>query len=255
MLASFVAAATDRIHAASLAGVQAAAGIVGRALSAATIENDGGAVDPHLLEGIGTDLIRAGRFLGRLTVGPARTGADSSRCVPWRVSSTVPIQIRIRGSTGYKKAGHPMRARCAPRQAEVVNVRINSDSLSTVGRHRAPGPCGCQSGQLAARLASESWVTKRTYRCESDYSDLTRVRRERRPTNSRKRFLVQLPGRLAFPETQRRRAAARAGRVRHLSDFRSERAPGGRLLSAGRHFTRTCFQRGCGNVAAYLARS
>ena len=38
ILASFFAATTGRIHAASVAGVQAAAGIVGRALASATIE-------------------------------------------------------------------------------------------------------------------------------------------------------------------------------------------------------------------------
>ena len=117
ILAGSFAAATGRIQAASVAGVQAAAGIVGRSLASAVVEGDGGAVDAHLLEGIGTDLVRAGRFLGRLTVGP-RDGCVFSVRAPRRVSPTE-IQTRSRGSTGYKKAGHPRRAPCAPRQAKL----------------------------------------------------------------------------------------------------------------------------------------
>ena len=79
LLAGYFAAATGRIQAAATAGVQAAAGIVGRALASATVEGDGGAVDPHLLEGVGTDLVRAGRFLGRLTVGPGGRVRGPSR--------------------------------------------------------------------------------------------------------------------------------------------------------------------------------
>ena len=70
ILAGSYAAATGRVHAAATAGVQAASGIVGRALASAVVEGDGGAVDPFMLEAVGTDLVRSGRFLGRLTVGP-----------------------------------------------------------------------------------------------------------------------------------------------------------------------------------------
>ena len=85
ILAGSYAAATGRVHAAATAGVQAASGIVGRALASAMVEGDSGAVDPHLLENIGTDLIRS-----RSVSWPAHRGAPADGCgfsvrVPRRV--------------------------------------------------------------------------------------------------------------------------------------------------------------------------
>ena len=151
LLASYFAAATGRLQASATAGVQAAAGIVARALASATVEGDGGAVDPHLLEGIGTDLVRAGRFLGRLTVGAdgrariLRAGAVASVVYgdadpdSWRYSLSM---------------GGPSSARTVwATAAEVVNVRINADSLRP-WEGIAPLARAVASGQLYARLAS-----------------------------------------------------------------------------------------------------
>ena len=134
VLSSFFGAATGQVLAAATAGVQAAAGIVGRALASATIDGDGGAVDPHLLEGIGTDLVRSGRFLGRLTVGAdgrariLRAGAVASVVYgdadpeSWRYS--------------LQMAG-PSSARTVwAEAAEVVNVANQRGLLPAVGRDR-----------------------------------------------------------------------------------------------------------------------
>ena len=150
MLASVYASAAGQIHAAATAGVQAAAGIVGRALASATIDGDGGAVDPQLLEGIGTDLVRTGRFLGRLTVDAAgrarilRAGAVSSVVYgdadpeSWRYS--------------LQMAG-PSSARTVWAEAsEVVNVRVNADSLRPWDGI-APLQRAAASGELYARLS------------------------------------------------------------------------------------------------------
>ena len=151
ILASFIGAATGRIQASATAGVQAAAGIVGRALAAATIEGDGGAVDPHLLEGVGTDLVRAGRFLGRLTVGPGgrvrilRAGAVASVVYGDADPDTWRYALQM---------GGPSSARTVwATAAETVNVRINSDSYRP-WEGIAPLARAVASGQLAARLAA-----------------------------------------------------------------------------------------------------
>ena len=217
MLASFVAAATDRIHAASLAGVQAAAGIVGRALSAATIENDGGAVDPHLLEGIGTDLIRAGRFLGRLTVGPGgrvrilRAGA---------VASVVYGANDPDSWVYWLQEGGPSDARTVrATAAEVVNVRINSDSYRP-WEGIAPLARAVASGQLAARLASS--LGDEADVVVSRIIPISQGSGENAANQLSKAISGQLPGRLAFPETTA--AGGGAGRSSApLRDFRSER--------------------------------
>ena len=150
-LAAFVNTATGQVLAAATAGVQAAAGIVGRALASATIDGDRGAVDPHLLEGIGTDLVRAGRFLGRLTVGTdgrvriLRAGAVASVVYgdadpdSWRYS----LQM-----------GGPSSARTVWAEAsEVVNVRINADSYRP-WEGIAPLSRAAASGELYARLSN-----------------------------------------------------------------------------------------------------
>ena len=151
ILAGSYAAATGRIHAASVAGVQAAAGIVGRALASATIEGDGGAVDPHLLENVGTDLIRAGRFLGRLTVGPGgrvrilRACADPSVTYGNADPDSWVYWLNESGPSDSRT----VRAVAS----EVVNVRINSDSRRP-WEGIAPLAQAAASGQLAARLSA-----------------------------------------------------------------------------------------------------
>ena len=217
ILAGYFAAATGRIHAASVAGVQAAAGIVGRALASATVEGDGGAVDAHLLEGIGTDLVRAGRFLGRLTVGPAgrvrilRAGAVASVVYgeadpeSWRYSLSM---------------GGPSSARTVwATAAEVVNVRINADSYRP-WEGIAPLARAVASGELAARLASslgdEAAVTV------SRIIPIAQGSGAGAANLLSKAIAGQLPGRLAFPETQL--AGAGAGRSSApMRDFGSTR--------------------------------
>ena len=196
MLASVFGSATGQVHAATTAGVQAAASIVGRALASATIDGDGGAVDPQLLEGIGTDLVRSGRFLGRLTVGAdgrariLRAGAVSSVVYgdadpeSWRYS------LQMVG---------PSSARTVwAEAAEVVNIRINADSLRPWDGI-APLQRAAASGELYARL-SESL---------RDEASVAVVRLIPQPQgtgspiqdNLRAALTGQLPGRVAFPET------------------------------------------------------
>ena len=149
LLAGAFAAATGRLQASATAGVQAAAGIVGRALASATVEGDGGAVDPHLLEGIGTDLY-APAGSRRLTVGPGarlrvlRAGAVASVVYgdadpdTWRYSLSM---------------GGPSSARTVwATAAEVVNVPHQQRLLSDRGKasHRSPG----RSPERPARRAA-----------------------------------------------------------------------------------------------------
>ena len=195
MLASVYGSATGQVLAAATAGVQAAAGIVGRALASATIDGDGGAVDPHLLEGIGTDLVRTGRFLGRLTVGAdgrariLRAGAVSSVVYgdadpeSWRYS--------------LQMAG-PSSARTVWAEAsEVVNVRVNADSLRPWDGI-APLSRAAASGELYARL-SES------LRDEASVAVVRLIPQPQGstvlPDNLRAALTGALPGRVAFPET------------------------------------------------------
>ena len=205
ILSGSYAAATGRIHAAATAGVQAAAGIVGRALASATVEGDGGAVDPHLFEGCGTDLVRTGRFLGRLTVGrggrvrilracaaPSVTygNADPESWIYW-LSENGPSETRTVRATA----------------AEVVNVRINSDSRRP-WEGIAPLDAARASGELAARLAAslgdEASVTV------SRILPIAQGSGQNAANLLSKAIAGTLPGRLAFPETQL--AGAGAGR-------------------------------------------
>ena len=205
ILAGSYAAATGRVHAAATAGVQAAAGIVGRALASATIEGDGGAVDPHLLENVGTDLVRAGRFLGRLTVGPGgrvrilRACADPSvtygtsdpdSWVYW-LSEDGPSETRTVRATA----------------AEVINVRINSDSRRP-WEGIAPLSCAVASGQLAARLASS--LGDEAAVAVARILPVAQGSGEGAANQLSKAISGVLPGRLAFPESQM--AGAGAGR-------------------------------------------
>ena len=195
VLSSFFGAATGHVLAAATAGVQAAAGIVGRALASATIDGDGGAVDPHLLEGIGTDLVRSGRFLGRLTVGAdgrariLRAGAVASVVYgdadpeSWRYSLQMPGPSSAR--TVWAEA------------AEVVNVRINSDSYRP-WEGIAPLSRAAASGELYAKL-SES------LRDEASVAVVRLIPQPQGSTllfdNMRAALTGHLPGRVAFPET------------------------------------------------------
>ena len=194
-LSAFFGAATGQVLAAATAGVQAAAGIVGRALASATIDGDGGAVDPHLMEGIGTDLVRAGRFLGRLTVGAdgrariLRAGAVASVVYgdadpeSWRYALQMP---------------GPSSARTVWAEAsEVVNVRINSDSYRP-WEGIAPLSRAAASGELYAKL-SES------LRDEASVAVVRLIPQPQGSTllfdNMRAALTGHLPGRVAFPET------------------------------------------------------
>ena len=205
------------IHAAATAGVQAAAGIVGRALASATIEGDGGAVDPHLLENIGTDLIRSGRFLGRLTVGRAGRVRILRACA----SPSVTYGNADPDSWVYwLQEDGPSDARTVRAVAsEVVNVRINSDSRRP-WEGIAPLDAARASGELAARLASslgdEAGVTV------SRILPIAQGSGENAANLLSKAIAGTLPGRLAFPETQL--AGAGAGRSSApLRDFGATR--------------------------------
>ena len=246
MLASVYGSATGQVLAAATAGVQAAAGIVGRALASATIDGDGGAVDPHLLEGIGTDLVRTGRFLGRLTVGAdgrariIRAGAVSSVVYgdadpeSWRYS--------------LQMAG-PSSARTVWAEAsEVVNVRVNADSLRPWDGI-APLSRAAASGELYARL-SES------LRDEASVAVVRLIPQPQGstvlPDNLRAALTGALPGRVAFPETTA--AGGGAGRSSApLRDWGSTRlgyeaeAPAGTLYA---HLFSECAE--CCGVPAAL---
>ena len=174
-------------------------------MSAATLEGDGGAVNPHLLEGIGTDLVRAGRFLGRLIVGPGgrvrilRAGAVASvvsgEADPdtWRYSLSM---------------GGPSSARTVwATAAEVINVRINSDSYRP-WEGIAPLARAVASGQLAARLAAS--LGDEADVVVSRILPIAQGSGEAAANQLSKVIAGTLPGRLAFPETQL--AGAGAGR-------------------------------------------
>ena len=217
VLASFFGAATGRIHAAATAGVQAAAGIIGRALASAVVENDGGVCDPQMLEAVGTDLVRAGRFLGRLTVGPRGQvrilracaapsvtygTADPDSWVYW-LSENGPSETRTVRATA----------------AEVINVRINSDSRRP-WEGIPPLARAVASGQLAARLASS--LGDEADVVVSRIIPIAQGSGEGAANQLSKAIAGTLPGRLAFPETQL--AGAGAGRSSApLRDFRGER--------------------------------
>ena len=197
ILTSYVASATAGIQASATAGVQAASGIVARGLASATVKGARGAVDAQLLEGIGTDLTRAGRFLGRLTVGTngrvriLRAGAVASVVYgdadpdSWRYS------LQMGGPSSSQTVWTTA--------AETVNVRINSDSYRP-WEGIAPLARAVASGQLAARLSSSL----------GDEADIVVSRIIPIAQGSGKNAANQLsqaisgelPGRLAFPETQ-----------------------------------------------------
>ena len=217
ILSSAYAAATGRIHAASVAGVQAAAGIVGRALAAATVQGDGGAVDPFTLEAVGTDLIRSGRFLGRLIVGPGGRVRILRACA----APSVTYGTSDPESWVYwlQESG-PSEARTVRAVAsEVINVRINSDSRRP-WEGIAPLAQAAASGQLAARLASS--LGDEADVVVSRIIPIAQGSGEAAANQLSKAISGTLPGRLAFPETTT--AGAGAGRSSApLRDFGSTR--------------------------------
>ena len=217
ILSSAYAAATGRIHAAATAGVQAAAGIVARALAAAKVLGDDGAVDPHLLENIGTDLIRSGRFLGRLTVGPGGRVRILRACA----APSVTYGTSDPDSWVYwlQESG-PSEARTVRAVAsEVVNVRINADS-NRPWEGIAPLARAVASGQLAARLAAS--LGDEADVVVSRIIPIAQGSGENAANLLSKVITSALPGRLAFPETQI--AGAGSGRSSApLRDFGSTR--------------------------------
>ena len=149
-LAASYAYATGRINAGAVAGVQAASGIIGRALASATVEGDLGAVDSQLLENIGTDLTRSGRFLGRLIVGPR------GRLRILRSAATVSVIFGEADPDSWvywlQESGPSETYSQRAVASEVVNVRINSDSYRP-WEGISPLARAVASGQLAARLS------------------------------------------------------------------------------------------------------
>ena len=248
ILAGSFAAATGRIQAASVAGVQAAAGIVGRALSSATIDGDGGAVDAHLLEGIGTDLVRAGRFLGRLTVGSRGRVRILRACA---APSVTYGNSDPESWVYWLQEGGPSEARTVRAVAsEVVNVRINSDSRRP-WEGIPPLARAVASGQLAARLAAS--LGDEADVVVSRIIPIAQGSGENAANQLTQALTGRLPGRVVWPETQL--AGAGAGRSSApMRDFGATRGPDGRRPSAGRSSTRTCSPK-CAKSAACPARS
>ena len=217
LLAGSYAAATGNIQAAGLAGVQAAAGIVARALAAASIEGDGGAVDVHLLENVGQDLVRAGRFLGRLTVG------RGGRVRILRAAATTSVAYGDADPDSWVYSlsmGGPSSARAVwATAAEVINVRINSDSYRP-WEGISPLARAVASGQLAARLAGS--LGDEAAVAVSRIIPIAQGSGEGAANTLSKAITGQLPGGLAFPETQL--AGSGSGRSSApLRDFGSTR--------------------------------
>ena len=217
ILAGSYAAATGRVHAAATAGVQAASGIVGRALASAVVEGAGGAVDPHLLENCGTDLIRSGRFLGRLTVGRAgRLRIIRSCAAPSVTYGNADPESWVY----WLQEGGPSEARTVRAVAsEVVNVRINSDSRRP-WEGIAPLARAVASGQLAARLASS--LGDEADIVVSRILPISQGSGEGAANLLSQALAGRLPGRVLFPETQT--AGGGAGRSSApLRDFGATR--------------------------------
>ena len=195
-LSAFFGAATGQVLAAATAGVQAAAGIVGRALASATIDGDGGAVDPHLLEGIGTDLVRAGPVFSDGSQS-ARMGARgfSGRAL-WRLWSTA-TRTRKAGAIRFRWPDRLPRVRCGRKRPK----SSTSESTRTpTGRGRGSRPLSraAASGELYARL-SES------LRDEASVAVVRLIPQPQGSTllfdNMRAVLTGKIPGRVAFPET------------------------------------------------------
>ena len=185
------------MRAAASAGVQVAAGALGRALATADVEGDGGVLDPMLLEGIGTDLVRAGRFLGLLRVDPLtgklallRAGAVASVVY----GSADPATWRYSLHMGGPSAAETVRTVAA----ETVNVRLNADSYRPwegIAPLTRAAQSGTLYGRLAASLGNEAAVAVlRLIPMPGGSTVNTDALRSRLARG-------EIPGRLAFPTT------------------------------------------------------
>ncbi len=218
LLGAYFAGATGAgVQAASTAGVQIAASTVGRALATATVEGDGGAVDPHLLEGVGVDLVRAGRFLGLLRVDRAgrarvlRAGAVASVVTGAADPDTWRYSLHL---------GGPSEALTVPAvAAEVVNVRLNADSYRPwegIAPVLRAAESGALYGRLSRQLGDEAAVL--VARVFPQPQGMGQSVKE----GLRAALTGQLPGRVALPETTA--AGGGAGRVSAPTrDWRAER--------------------------------
>ena len=197
LLSTSYAAAAGRIHATGLGAVQASAGIIGRALATAEISGDGGAVDAQLLENVGTDLVRFGRFIGRLTVG------YNGRLRVLRAAAVTSVVYGGNDPETWvyflQESGPSESTTRRAVASEVVNVRINSDSYRP-WEGIAPLARAVASGQLASRLAASlgdeaDILVSRIIPLSAGSGETT--------TNQLAAALGgTLPGRIALPETQ-----------------------------------------------------
>ena len=192
----FAGATSAGVQGAATAGLQIAAGTLGRALATATVGGDRGALDPHVLEGVGTDLVRSGRFLGLLRVDQAgrvrllRAGAVASVVYGEADPDSWRYQLHLGGpsSAVTRPAG----------AAEVVNVRLNSDSyrpwegVAPLARAAATGEL---YGRLAAQLGDEAAVLVTRIIPMPQGSNIDRDTLRGALTGK------HLPGRVVFPET------------------------------------------------------
>ena len=153
--AGLVAAAVSQatgvaVSAGVTGGLQTAAGLVSRSLSAATVDGDMGLLAPHVLASFGYDLVRHGQSLWRFDVGEdgrprlTRAYASSDPVVSggpepdsWVYALTVPGPTATR--TEWVSA------------AEVLHVRINESSYLP-WRGQAPLAVAALTGRLAAEL-------------------------------------------------------------------------------------------------------
>ena len=148
LLAALLGGVGASVATAAQSGVQTAAGIVARALAGADATGDGGLLDAPTLEGIGTDLVRAGQALLLY-----RDGAGGPRLLrAGAVESTVlgsgdPASWRYSLSIGGPSSAEVVSVGAA----EVVHVRWNADSYRP-WRGIAPLARAAQTGLLAHLL-------------------------------------------------------------------------------------------------------
>lgn len=148
LLVALLGGVGSTVTAAAQSGVQTAAGIVARALAGAGVEGDGGVLDAPTLEGIGTDMVRAGQALALFRLdgcGPRllRAGAVESTVL----GSGGPASWRYQLSIGGPSTAEVVSAGAD----EVVHVRWNTDSYRP-WRGIAPLTRAAQTGRLAYLL-------------------------------------------------------------------------------------------------------
>ena len=196
--------------------------------------------DPHLLENIGTDLVRAGRFLGRLIVGPAgRLRILRARARAPSVDLRRPPTL-IRGSIALSDGRAIVETRTVCATAAEVDQRQNQQptALSAVGRHRARGP-GSRPAASSPRgsprsLGDEAAVAVARIIPISQGSGAGAA------NLLSKAIAGQLPGRLAFPETQLAGAGAGRSSLRRCRDFGATRTGWEAPHQRAARSTRTC---------------